>query len=141
MRVKGLDGKEYPWRLAGHTVLDSDVRERSRGHLRCRKLLEKLYPFDLRLEEVHLPGSGKLAADFVIPSRRLIVEVHGKQHYAYSTFLHGDRLSFYRSRERDGRKREWAELNNFRYVELPDTDTDDEWAQAILDRPGGRDPG
>lgn len=130
MRVTGLDGREYSWKLKG---ADSSTPNKSAGHLRCRRLLASLYPFDVRLEEVGLPGSGGLTADFVIPSRNLLVEVQGVQHREYVGHFHRNRLGYLRSNRRDNRKREWAELNGLRLLELHDNATDEEWRESLLE--------
>ena len=132
MRVKGLDGRTYPWNLTGKIPLGSNTRPRSSGHIRCRELLEKLFPFDSRLEEVFLPGSGGLTADFVIPTQRLLIEVHGVQHREHTPFFHETPLDFLKSRGRDQSKVRWAELNDLKFIELHDNESDREWRARLL---------
>lgn len=128
MRVVGLDGRTYPWPPPGR----GRRADCSGPHLRARLLLEALFPSERRLEEVPLPGTGGLAADFYLPCRRTLVEVQGEQHASYVPFFHGGADGFLRSLSRDHRKRQWAELNNLRLVELPHDGTDDDWAAALL---------
>jgi hypothetical protein len=130
VRVKGLDGRTYNLDLTGHVPLGSE-QVGSDGHERARKLLEKLFSLDRRLEEVTLPGTGSLRADFFLPARKLVAEVHGRQHYEFVPHFHKDRLGFMRAQARDRQKREWCELNNITYVELPDDESDDQWAARI----------
>lgn len=132
MKVNGLDGRLYAWRLDGRSPRADDTRARSSYHLRARQLLAELFPFDRRLEEVPLPGSGKLSADFVVVGRQLVVEVHGEQHYEYVQHFHGDPAGFARSLARDSRKREWCDLNRFAYVELPHDESDEQWRDRIF---------
>jgi hypothetical protein len=95
--------------------------------------LKKLFPLDRVLEEVTLEGTeGPLRADFFVPGRRLVVEVHGRQHYEYVPHFHRDRLGFLRHRGRDLQKREWCDLNSVVYVELPDTESDAQWGARVL---------
>lgn len=136
MRVTGLDGREYVWGLAGHVPLGSEEAGSS-YHCRCRELLKQLFPLDQRLEEVPLPGSGGLTADFFLPSRRVIIEVNGPQHYEFSLHFHKTRLGFLRAKANDARKREWAELNGITMVELRYDESDSEWAEQILHRGEG----
>ena|SRR5688572_7942519 len=132
MKVKGLDNKIYVWSLKDKEPLADDLVPRSEPHLRCRKLLKQLFPFDKILEEVPLPGSGGLAADFVILQRKLIVEVHGEQHYNFIPHFHGNRAGFLRAKNNDSIKESWAEINNLRLVSLPHYESDEVWKDILL---------
>lgn len=135
MKYTGFDGRTYSIHVTDYTVYDDSTISKSELHLRARKLIKSIFPCDKILEEVTLPGSKKsgerLFADFFIPSKSLIIEVHGEQHYKYVKFFHGDNLSFIKSRLRDNDKKEWAEINNITIVELPYNQTDIEWKEKI----------
>lgn len=137
MKVKGLDGQAYNMKLAGRSPLESDISGRSKYHVRARLLLKKLFPLEQRLEEVPLPGSGGLTADFFLPNRRLLVETHGQQHYEPVGFFQKTPLDFFHGQKRDRRKAQWADLNNITYVELPFDESDDEWVDRIQGGTGG----
>jgi len=137
LKVIGLDGREHNWKLTGRSLSGNDTRPRSQYHKRARALLLKLFPFDQRLEEVPLPGSGKLTADFFLPARRLLIEVHGEQHYGYTDFFHKDAPGFMRSQQRDSKKSRWCETNNINFVELPYGESDEQWTTRINDALGG----
>lgn len=130
MNVKGLDGKSYKMQL-----VSQPKDEPSQYHLRCRALLAALFPFDQRLEELYLPGSDGLTADFYLPSRRLAIEVQGEQHSRFVPFFHRHRLGFMQSQIRDGKKKAWCLLNSILLVELPYDERDDEWATRIKTGP------
>lgn len=133
MKVRGLDGREYNWRLAGHGVRSDDDRPRSQYHLRARALLRRIYPADRLLEEVFLPGlSTAEYADFVLPLRRLVIEVQGQQHTDPDHYFHGDRMAYLRASKRDQDKRLWCELNDLSLVELPFSEKDDDWSERIF---------
>lgn len=133
MIVKGLDGKEYKLKL------NTKVKDKcSKPHLRARELLNEIFPYDIVYEEVTLRGSKvyntkDLYADFLIPAHNLLVEVHGEQHYK-KTFFHNSKLEFIQAKARDARKREWCEINNICYVELPSGEKDEEWRARISGR-------
>lgn len=128
MRWVGLDGREY------RQALRSNPSENpSSYHLRARELLTKLFPVDLILEEVSLPGS-RLTADFLIPGRKILAEAQGHQHYEYTPFFHKNRLDFLTGKKNDRAKRQWADLNGLMYVELPWFEADVEWTRRILTR-------
>ena len=135
MRVTGLDGREYVFNPDGR-VYGDDIRRRSSYHLMARQLILAVYPLDILHEEVQLPGTrniahGTLTADFVVLRRRLLIEVHGEQHYSFSAHFHGNENGFKRSQVRDKNKKKWCEINNFRYIELSYKETEDEWRTRI----------
>lgn len=130
MKVKGLDGRTYTLSCAGKQPDLDDERTRSAPHLRCRALLARLYPLEVRAEEVELPGTG-LFVDFILPFRRLVVEVDGIQHREFTPFFHPTPLNFLGSNLRDRKKEEWCDLNNFRLARLPDDLDDDEWVRIL----------
>lgn len=119
MKVIGLDQKEYSWNFK------NTVREKASDlHIIARKCLQNMFPLVRIYEEVPLPGSklrngNVLFADFVIPNERLVVEVHGKQHYEFCKFYHGDIKGFLAGKQRDEAKKHWCKLNNLDLVELP----------------------
>ena len=131
MKVRGFDNREYSWPPKGHSVDFDDRRKRSQFHLNCRDLLRKMYPTDIILEEVPLPGSNRLSADFYLPWRNMVIEVHGEQHYRFNSFFHGSKMAFLESRQRDLKKIEWCNENNIEVVELPYNETIEQWRIRI----------
>jgi hypothetical protein len=132
MKVIGLDGRTYAWKLTRKTPTDDDDLQRSELHLRTRAFLHTLYPLERILEEVYLPGSGDLTVDFFIPTRKLFVEAHGVQHYKFVPFFHETQLGFIQACKRDKDKRHWAELNNLTYVELPYNESTADWRDRVI---------
>lgn len=130
-RVKGVDGREYQWKLQGRAITEDQTSGKSSPHLRVRLLLRKLYPFDARLEEVSLPGSGGLTADFYLPGQRLMVEAHGRQHFEFVPHFHKDQWGFLRARQRDLTKQYWCELNDIHYCALPDDESESDWERRL----------
>lgn len=135
MRFIGFDGRTYPVNAQDYRVYNDDESSKSSLHLKARSLLHEVFSCDTILEEVALPGSkrhGKiLYADFLIPTRSLIVEVHGKQHYEKTTHFHKTAQAFNNSKLRDSDKIEWAELNGLTVIELPYSETVDEWRKRL----------
>ena len=136
MNVKGLDGRDYSWNPGANQAKASD-QHKSSIHKKAKILLDTIFPYDRILEEVSLPGTknqfrrGMLSADFFIPNRDLLIEVHGEQHYKFNNFFYKDKLSFYRAKVRDVDKKEWCELNNIRLVALDYNEDTDEWRRKI----------
>lgn len=129
MKVNGLDGKTYAW-----TWSSGSTENCSEPHRLAKTLLRKIYTVESIYEEVQLPGSYGLIADFYLPQKQMIVEVHGKQHYKFIPHFHVTYLGFLAHKKRDQNKRQWCEINNISYVELPDNEGLDEWTRRILDR-------
>jgi hypothetical protein len=131
MKVRGFDGREYPWPPKGCLVNFDDRRRRSEPHLKCRGLLIEMYPFDRFLEEVPLPGSSKLTADFYLPWRNIVIEVHGEQHYKFIPFFHGNKMKFLEAKQNDFKKIDWCNNNNIGVVELPFNEALEQWRERI----------
>ena len=136
MRVTGFDGREHTLtfkRFRGNSKRDN----KSSHHLRARELLSELFSYEKIYEEVTLPGSktistGLLFADFLIPNKDILVEVHGKQHYEYCQYFHKTKASFMKSRKRDKKKIEWCGLNDFTIIILP-YNKEEQWKNLIID--------
>ena|SRR5688572_25273211 len=134
MKVVGLDGKAYKLNLVGHVPLMDYERQTSHLHQRARSLLNEMFPLERILEEVVLPGTGGLSADFFVPMKKLVIEVQGQQHYKFIQHFHKSETDFKKSIQRDENKMQWCKLNNICLVSLPYSETDDEWKLRI----GGR---
>ena len=139
MKVTGFDGRQREWNL-GRKSAKYNTRKCSSLHKRARVVLRELFPRTIILEEVHLPGSATqtrsstLFADFYIPSRQLVVEVHGRQHYEFNEFYHKTKRGYQKSRARDRDKIKWCGLNEIDIVGLSYKGKDEEWKESILDR-------
>jgi hypothetical protein len=131
----GFDNREHTLSITDYIIYDDDTKSKSELHIRARKILKSLFPCDKILEEITLPGSKKngsiLYADFFIPKKMLMVEVHGRQHYEYVPFFHSTKLGFIKSKLRDSDKREWCDINGIELVELPYNKSDEEWRSKI----------
>jgi hypothetical protein len=108
-------------------------------HRAVREFLGRRFPLDVVVEELGLPGSGSLRVDFFLPRRRLVIEIHGRQHAEFVAHFHGDRFGFADSLARDAAKRKWCRLNGLALAELEEGGGDDEWRRTIIDalRRGG----
>jgi very-short-patch-repair endonuclease len=134
LKIIGLDRQEYSWIPSNNIV---DTSKRSGLHNRAKELLKEKYPNDRILEELVLPGTktstrkSTLKADFFIPMRKLIVEVHGEQHYKFVSFYHSNMLNFLKSQKRDREKQEWCELNGIQYIVLGYDESVETWNERI----------
>lgn len=134
MNVIGLDGKQYNWNPSS---AQANCTNRSSLHIKAKELLSAVFTHDRILEELSLPGSKNeyrsttLRADFFIPNRLIIVEVHGEQHYKFNKFFFKNKLEFYKSKARDNDKKTWCELNSIKLIEFNYNEDIDEWRRKI----------
>lgn len=128
MKVLGLDGKEYYL----NTVKDSINDNKSQLHLAARQLLHSIFPLESIIEEVKIPRT-RLFIDFFIPTKEIVVEVHGEQHYKYNTHFFKNKLEFFEAVKRDQKKIDWCEINNFTFIALPFNEKD-KWREYIENR-------
>ena len=140
MKAVGFDGKIRNWNVSKHVVKKDSLRPRSKLHIRARKFLQNLFPYDTILEEVSLPGSNKpsrrstLYADFFIPQHKLVVEAHGRQHYEYTSHFHPTKSHFYKSKGRDKDKMRWCEINGLDIVIFKYDESDEDWGKSMQTR-------
>ena len=131
MKVTGLDGSTYNWNPK------SGGGKRSKLHKKAKEALDICFPYDRILEEVTLPGTkntfrkGTLRADFYVPNRNMVVEVHGEQHFKFNKFHYKDKLSFFRAQARDRDKLEWCEINDITVVTLNYNETQEQWIEKF----------
>lgn len=131
MKVKGLNGREYQWKLNNKQVV-AETRPRSSGHKLARELLKQLFPFEVALEEVTIPGcETAMYFDFVVVRQKLVVEVQGEQHRTYNPHFHRNPMGFVKQRRRDQAKRDWCAINGLKLVELHDNRIE-EWPARIV---------
>lgn len=133
MQIKTLDGNSVNWQLTGY-FSNASSDNKSSFHMIARKLLKSRFPTLQILEEVTIPvrKSESYYLDFYIPLLKTALEIHGEQHYRFVQFYHHNQLGFIRSQKRDREKREWCEINNIKYIELPYNESEDQWTERIL---------
>jgi hypothetical protein len=129
MNVKDLDGNINSWHIVGNI---NKSFNKSSYQIQARNLLKKIYPTMQILEEVPIKirKSETLYLDFYIPLNKKCIEVHGEQHYKFTPHYHNNKLAFLRAQKRDKDKKEWCEINNILYIELP-YDEIDNWEKIV----------
>jgi hypothetical protein len=132
MNVITLDGDTKKWSLIG--TISKNQKNKSALHIKTRQLLVELFPTLQMLEEVPIPvrKSEVLYLDFYLPLKKYCIEVHGEQHYKLVGFYHQNLMGFLKSKKRDSDKKEWCELNNIKYIELPYDEDENQWKERII---------
>ena len=133
MKVVDLDGNVINWKIGGQVVTGKDTRHRSQLHLKARGILKGLYPALQIIEEVSikLKRYQRASLDFYISKIHTVIEVHGEQHYKFNTLYHASIQDFINQKKRDNDLKEWCDINNLTYVELPFNDGEEEWKKRI----------
>ena len=68
-------------------------------------------------------------------TKKIAIEVNGGQHYNYNKFFHANsRVNYLNSIKRDWQKTEWLEMNNFKLIELIESDIDNLSLDFIEDK-------
>lgn len=136
MKVRDLNNEIQSWNLSGYVVKANDNRRKSKLHLSARVLLVEMFPTVQILEEVMAPLARyeKCFFDFYINTLKLVIEVHGQQHYRFNTLFHTSAQDFLNQRKRDSKKQEWCEYNNITYIELPYNEDIEQWKCRINHR-------
>jgi hypothetical protein len=129
MKVVGLNNKEYNLSLPKY-LKNKEHQNKSSFHLKARNLLFECFPSYTIYEEIKLPGSTNpknksvLFLDFFIPSLKIGIEVHGRQHFEYIPYFHKNKLGFYNHLYRDNLKQEWCEKNEIKLIILKYNEVD-----------------
>lgn len=133
MKIIDLQGRTLKWNPTGQPVYGGQ-RVKSQYHLKCRGLLKALYPTMNILEEVGVPIRQGVTyyLDFYIPLTKTVVEVHGPQHYEYSSLFHKTTADFALGQKRDANKKEWCEINGINFIELSYREDLDEWTRKLF---------
>lgn len=136
MKVKDLDLNEYTITLNGYIVQGRELRPRSQYHTTARELLKELFPTVQVLEEVPIKLRKNYNAyiDFFINQFKIVIEVHGQQHYKFTPMFHSSMQDFVRQKKRDNDLIEWCAINNFTYIELKFDESVETWKKKINTR-------
>lgn len=122
MWLQQLGGREFNLdvRPSQHPM-KSERACKSKVQFSVGQRLKELYPKDVILEEVYLPDGFYL--DFFIPSRKLAIEVQGRQHEEFVPHFHGSKADFIKAKTRDAKKQQWCDIND---IELKTVKTAEE---------------
>jgi len=109
-------GNKVKLKLTNKTRRDK-TKCKSKFQYETGEELALTYPHDIIFEEVRIPEDNFIL-DFFIPSLKLVVECHGRQHTEHVKHFHKTRIEFHKQQDIDRKKREWCKLNGFRLVEI-----------------------
>jgi len=89
------------------------------------KFKQFFYPYwknHIVYEEFPVYGS-MLKIDILNATKKIAVEIQGNQHESFNEFFHDhSRLKYLESIKRDVKKEKWIKLNNFKFLEVYESD-------------------
>lgn len=101
-----------------------DGKSRSNLQFKTKQFLKKYWSGHIVYEEFPVYGS-LLKVDILNATRKIAVEVNGKQHEEFNKFFHNNsRFNLISSLKRDEAKFQWLTKNNFKILELKTEDVD-----------------
>lgn len=129
--IVDLDGNIVKWSILGN--IKNNRKNQSGLHKKVLQTLKELYPTVPILQEVAIPlrRGETLYLDFYIPLLKKAVEAHGEQHYKFVAHYHSNALGFIKHKKRDADKKNWCDINNIQYIELPYNEDISQWTQRI----------
>lgn len=129
MRVKTIDGHEY-----NLSISNGETRQgASSFHMKALDIIKSLYPAASIGEEITIKTYRNKTSyvDIFLPAFKVVIEIHGPQHYTYNKFFHKDKRQFLAAKKKDVEKAEWCNINGFKFVELKYDESDDIWNGRI----------
>ena len=113
MIVQTLDGQQLPWKLP---TKKSKAR-RSKLHEQALKVVQKVLPGTLILEEVGIPvkKNKRLKLDIYLPKFRVAIECQGMQHFKIVKHFQ-NKKQYYQQRNNDDDKAHWCDLNEITLI-------------------------
>ena len=126
MKFKDLSGRDH---IFNFNKICRDSPNPSKLHETARDIIKSQFPHSSLYEEVQLLGTA-LIADFFIPDMKVLIEVHGEQHYKFVKRFHKSQAGFRAAQKRDANKQLWCEVNDIVYIELPFNEVKN-WSKII----------
>lgn len=117
MRFKKLNGK-FAYKNISRYRINWDGKSLSKFQRKVKQFFKTYWFNDICYEEMPLAGT-RLKLDLFNATEHIGVEIHGSQHGKYNPFFHGnDRHKFLEQIQRDLRKAQWCECNEFLLIEI-----------------------
>jgi hypothetical protein len=124
MKLIALSGREINKNINRYRI-NWEKPSRSKFQFKVKQLLKVIWEGDIVFEEFPVFGC-KLRVDFLNASKKVAVEANGSQHDAFNPFFHNNsRVEFLKSIKRDYLKVQWLEKNDFKLIEIIESDLKD----------------
>jgi PDZ domain-containing secreted protein len=117
MRLLNIHGK-FQSKTVGKYLIDWDGKSRSKIQFKVKQFLKSFWQNQIVYEEFPVYGT-RMHVDILNATKRIAIEVNGKQHSNFNKFFHSNsRQKYLDSIKRDVEKANWLESNNFTLIEI-----------------------
>ena len=116
MRLKNIHGK-LVYKNVKSKLIDWQGKSRSKIQRNVKLFLKDYWKNCIVYEEFPVYGS-RMTVDIFNATKKIAVEVQGKQHDEFNKFFHKNKLNYLYSIERDFNKKKWLEDNDIQLVEV-----------------------
>ena len=123
MRLYNVYGK-LVYRTVNRYIIKWDGKSRSKAQFKVKQFLKPHWLANIVYEEFPVYGT-RMSVDILNATKKIAIEVQGKQHSNFSRFFHANsRMKYLESIKRDLKKAEWLEKNNFKLIEVEYNEVD-----------------
>ena len=99
-------------------LIDWEKKSRSKIQFKVKQFLKEYWENHIVYEEFPVYGT-RLKVDILNATKKIAIEVNGKQHSSFNKFFHGNsRQKYLQSIKRDHKKFEWLQSNDFEVIEV-----------------------
>jgi hypothetical protein len=120
VRLYNIYGKPVSKNVSKH-LINWDKKSKSKLQFRTKQILKQWWENHVVYEEFPVYGS-LMRVDFLNATKKIAIEVNGRQHSEYVPFFHGSRAEYLKSIKRDHQKAEWLCENGFELMEFEEKD-------------------
>ena len=132
MRLYNIYGKLVNKNVVKYKV-DWDKPCRSKIQFNVKSFFKDYWSGHICYEEIPVFGS-RLKVDLINFTRKIAVEVQGEQHNEFNKFFHNNsRDKYLESIQRDMKKIQWLEMNEFKVLEVTKEDLPELSRKYIFD--------
>jgi len=135
MRLFNINGRLQKKSVSKY-LINWNKKSRSKVQFKTKKFLEPFWKGHVVYEEFPVYGS-RMTVDILNATKKLAVEVQGKQHGEFNKFFHSNsRLKYLEGIKRDIKKAEWLENNGFILLEIEEDEVDSLSLEFFLEKFG-----
>ena len=135
MRLFNINGRLQKKSVSKY-LINWNKRSRSKVQFKTKKFLEPFWRGQIVYEEFPVYGS-RMTVDILNATKKLAIEVQGKQHGEFNKFFHNNsRLKYLEGIKRDIKKAEWLEKNGFILFEIEEDEVDSLSLEFFLEKFG-----
>jgi|TARA_R100000808_G_C2120667_1_gene132030 hypothetical protein len=123
MRLFNINGRLQKKSVSKY-LINWNKKSRSKVQFKTKKFLEPFWKGHIVYEEFPVYGS-RMTVDILNATKKLAIEVQGKQHGEFNKFFHNNsRLKYLEGIKRDIKKAEWLESNGFILLEIEEDEVE-----------------